>query len=54
MSGAIEIVIEPRPGDLGGFSVRRVLPHMKKRAVGPFIFFDHMGPARFPALRQGD
>ena len=49
MSGAIEIVIEPRPRDLGGFSVRRVLPYMKKRAVGPFIFFDHMGPARFPA-----
>lgn len=49
MSGAVEIVIEPRLRDLGGFSVRRVLPDVKKRAVGPFIFFDHMGPARFPA-----
>lgn len=33
--------------DLGGFSVRRVLPHSKKRMVGPFIFFDHMGQAEF-------
>ncbi|WP_163934690.1 pirin family protein [Paraferrimonas sp. SM1919] len=33
--------------DLDGFSVTRLLPHMKKRMVGPFIFFDHMGPADF-------
>lgn len=34
--------------DLGGFPVHRVLPHMKKRMVGPFIFLDHMGPFEFP------
>ncbi len=33
--------------DLGGFSVRRILPHAEKTMVGPFIFFDHMGPAEF-------
>src|SRR5690606_2186189 len=37
--------IEPRPRDLGGFTVGRVLPAPKRRMVGPFIFFDHMGPA---------
>jgi redox-sensitive bicupin YhaK (pirin superfamily) len=35
--------------DLGGFTVRRLLPHRARRAVGPFVFFDHMGPAGFPA-----
>lgn len=34
--------------DLGGFSVRRLLPHQAQRAVGPWVFFDHMGPAQFP------
>lgn len=34
--------------DLGGFSVKRLLPAAKARSVGPFIFFDHMGPADFP------
>ena len=46
-SGSIELRIEPRPRDLGGFSVRRVLPSRERRMVGPFIFFDHMGPADF-------
>lgn len=46
--GAVELVIEPRERDLGEFSVRRVLPSGKRRMVGPFIFFDHMGPAEFP------
>jgi redox-sensitive bicupin YhaK (pirin superfamily) len=46
--GAIELVIEPKARDLGGFSVRRVLPAKDRRMVGPFIFFDHMGPAEFP------
>ena len=41
--------IEGRPRDLGGFSVRRLLPAPQRRAVGPFIFFDHLGPADFPA-----
>jgi redox-sensitive bicupin YhaK (pirin superfamily) len=41
-------VIEPQLKDLGGFSVRRVLPAKQHRMVGPFIFFDHFGPAEFP------
>ena len=40
-------VLEGRPRDLGGFSVRRVLPAPRRQTVGPFIFFDHMGPATF-------
>ena len=47
-TGCIELVIEPRAKDLGEFSVRRVLPARERRLVGPFIFFDHMGPAEFP------
>ena len=46
--GAVELVIEAKAKDLGGFSVRRVLPSPERRMVGPFIFFDHMGPAEFP------
>ena len=42
-------IITPKTKDLGGFSVRRALPDIKKRAIGPFVFFDHMGPAIFPA-----
>ncbi|HEY4264724.1 MAG TPA: pirin family protein [Micropepsaceae bacterium] len=45
----VERVIEPRRKDLGGFEVARVLPHAQRRMVGPFVFFDHMGPADFPA-----
>ena len=47
MVARIERVIEPRPRDLGGFEVRRVLPAGGRQMVGPFIFFDHMGPAEF-------
>jgi redox-sensitive bicupin YhaK (pirin superfamily) len=43
--GALEAVIVPRPRDLGGFEVRRVLPSAERRSVGPFVFFDQMGPA---------
>jgi len=39
------LIIEARPRDLGGFQVRRALPSAARRLVGPFIFFDHMGPA---------
>ena len=46
--GSVELVIEPNAKDLGGFTVRRVLPSRERRMVGPFIFFDHMGPAEFP------
>jgi len=44
----IALVIEPQEKDLGDFTVRRVLPARNRRMVGPFIFFDHMGPAEFP------
>src|SRR5665213_2271220 len=45
----IEAVIEQRAHDLGGFEVGRVLPFPSHRSVGPFVFFDHFGPADFPA-----
>ncbi len=44
---AIETVIIPRARDLGGFEVRRALPSTQRQMVGPFIFFDQMGPAEF-------
>ncbi len=47
-AGSIELRIEPREHDIGDFTVRRVLPSRERRAVGPFVFFDHMGPAEFP------
>jgi redox-sensitive bicupin YhaK (pirin superfamily) len=40
-------VIGGRERDLGGFTVRRVLPFAERQMVGPFIFFDHLGPAQF-------
>ncbi|MEQ8748629.1 MAG: hypothetical protein RIC52_02535, partial [Amphiplicatus sp.] len=43
----VEIIIEKRKRDLGGFFVGRVLPFAKRRMVGPFIFLDEMGPATF-------
>ena len=47
---AIAHVVVPRTVDLGdGFSVRRALPSARTRMVGPFIFFDHFGPAEFRA-----
>jgi redox-sensitive bicupin YhaK (pirin superfamily) len=47
-SDPVALVIEPRPRDLGGFGVRRALPSGQRRMIGPFIFFDHMGPAEMP------
>jgi len=45
---SLEMIIEPRLRDLGdGFTVRRMLPFAKMRAVGPFVFFDHFGPTVF-------
>jgi redox-sensitive bicupin YhaK (pirin superfamily) len=44
-SPSVALVIDARPRDVGGFSVRRLLPSASQRLVGPFIFFDHMGPA---------
>jgi hypothetical protein len=46
---SIQRVIEGRARDLGGFAVRRVLPAAGMQTIGPFIFFDHMGPAVFTA-----
>ncbi|NND80925.1 MAG: pirin family protein [Gammaproteobacteria bacterium] len=45
----IKHLISPPEKDLGEFSVRRVLPYAKQRMVGPWVFFDHMGPAQFEA-----
>ncbi|MCI3131604.1 pirin family protein [Phenylobacterium aquaticum] len=45
----IELVIDQRRRDIGGFEVGRVLPQAGHRMVGPFIFFDHMGPKAFEA-----
>jgi hypothetical protein len=47
---AIELMVIPNARDIGGFEVRRALPTAKRRLVGPFIFFDRMGPA---ILRAG-
>jgi redox-sensitive bicupin YhaK (pirin superfamily) len=42
---AIETLIVPRARDIGDFEVRRALPAPRRQMVGPFIFFDQMGPA---------
>jgi hypothetical protein len=44
----LDLVIEPKRKDLGGFEVARVLPFATRRAVGPFVFFDHFGPVNLP------
>ena len=46
-SSSIKYILEPVEKDLGGFSVRRLLPAADVKAVGPFVFFDHLGPAWF-------
>ena len=43
----IDLVLDAHRKDLGGFEVGRVLPQVARRMVGPFVFFDHFGPARF-------
>jgi redox-sensitive bicupin YhaK (pirin superfamily) len=52
VADAVETVIVPRARDLGGFEVRRALPSRMRQMVGPFIFFDQMGPAEF-SVGQG-
>ncbi|QDH69690.1 pirin family protein [Marilutibacter alkalisoli] len=47
-------IITPRVHDLGGFQVRRAVPTIQARSVGPFVFVDHMGPAVFEAGRGVD
>jgi redox-sensitive bicupin YhaK (pirin superfamily) len=44
----IELVIDPRRRPVGSFQVARLLPFAKQRMIGPFIFFDHMGPIDLP------
>jgi len=51
-SGVVESVLVPSVRDLGGFEVRRALPHRGRQMIGPFIFFDQMGPAQF-SVGQG-
>jgi redox-sensitive bicupin YhaK (pirin superfamily) len=46
--GLVALVLEGRRRDLGGVSVQRVLPARERRAVGPFVFFDHFGPMTLP------
>lgn len=46
MQSNVGLIIEERAADIGNFMVGRLLPFRQKRAVGPFIFIDHMGPAR--------
>ncbi len=47
--GAITKIVHPKEKNLGGFCVRRTLPNQAIKNIGPFIFFDHMGPATFAA-----
>lgn len=47
-------IIAPRVHDLGGFQVRRAVPTLQARSVGPFVFVDHMGPAVFAPGRGID
>lgn len=50
----MSLVIAPRVHDLGGFEVRRAVPTLQARSVGPFVFVDHMGPAVFEPGRGID
>jgi redox-sensitive bicupin YhaK (pirin superfamily) len=53
-SAVIRTAVHPREIDLGGFPVRRALPARRLHAVGPWVFFDHMGPFSFPPGRGVD
>jgi redox-sensitive bicupin YhaK (pirin superfamily) len=46
-TGSVDLIVRPSRKDLGEFSVARALPSPERKMVGPFIFFDHMGPADF-------
>ena len=50
----VELVIVPRTVDIGGFEVHRALPFQKRQMVGPFIFWDQMGPGEFVSGRGVD
>lgn len=51
---ALDLVIVPPTRDLGGFEVRRALPNRRRQMIGPFIFFDQMGPAQFAPSKGVD
>ena len=44
---AIKVILTPKDKDLGGFTVRRTIPTIGHKSIGPWVFFDHMGPASF-------
>ena len=46
-TSSIKSILKPREKDIGEFSVRRALPFVKQRAIGPWVFFDHFGPVKF-------
>ncbi|KVV41040.1 pirin [Burkholderia ubonensis] len=48
MTDSIQALLKPHVRDIGNLQVRRTLPALAARLVGPFIFFDHMGPATLP------
>ena len=50
----MSLLIAPQEHDLGGFKVRRAVPTLQARTVGPFVFVDHMGPAIFEPGRGVD
>ncbi|HTT11854.1 MAG TPA: pirin family protein [Burkholderiaceae bacterium] len=50
----IDLLLRGRSTDVGGLPVTRVLPHPKRRFVGPFVFVDHLGPATIPPHRAMD
>lgn len=50
----IELIIEERAADIGNFMVGRLLPFRQKRSVGPFVFIDHMGPAKLKDYQNLD
>jgi redox-sensitive bicupin YhaK (pirin superfamily) len=55
MDAPAHVMIEPKQHDLGdGFVVRRMLPSARRRAVGPFVFFDHIGPVELAPGRAVD
>jgi redox-sensitive bicupin YhaK (pirin superfamily) len=47
MPASVDVVVAPRPRDIGSFDVRRALPSAERRMVGPFVFWDEFGPALF-------
>ena len=46
-TSSIKVILKPRAKDIGEFKVRRALPFVQQRAIGPWVFFDHFGPVSF-------